>query len=62
MLSSGVPIEVVADHLGHEDIQTTRKWYARILDTKMAEAVRKMEEFSPIQPQKKDFIVDSSTA
>ena len=25
---------------------------------KMAEAVRKMEEFSPSQPHKKDFIVD----
>ena len=45
MLSSGVSIEVVAEHLEHEDIQTTCKWYARMLNTKMAEAVRKKREF-----------------
>jgi|TARA_R100001530_G_C4314147_1_gene153871 integrase len=56
MLSAGCSIEEVSEHLGHEDIQTTRKWYARIIEVKRKEAVSKMEGFTLDIP-KKNFSV-----
>ena len=56
MLSSGCSIEQVAEHLGHESIQTTRKWYARIIKDQRQEAMKKFSKFvshtvkSPISP------------
>lgn len=46
MLSAGCTIEEVSEHLGHNDIQTTRKWYARIIDKKRKDAVVKMDKFT----------------
>ena len=46
MLSAGCSIEEVSEHLGHEDIQTTRKWYARIIEDKRKDATKKMEKLT----------------
>jgi integrase len=46
MLSSGASIEEVSSHLGHEDIQTTWKWYARIIEEKRKSATLKMEKLT----------------
>lgn len=46
MLSAGCSIEEVSEHLGHEDIQTTRKWYARIIEEKRRVATKKMEKLT----------------
>ena len=46
MLSAGCSIEEVSEHLGHEDIQTTRRWYARIIEHKRKDATRKMEKLT----------------
>ena len=45
-LTAGSSNEQVTDHLGHEDIQTTRKWYARIINAKRRSAVEKMDNLS----------------
>lgn len=45
MLSSGCTIEQVAEHLGHADIQTTRRWYARIIKDKREDAINKFSSF-----------------
>jgi len=56
MLSSGCSIEQVAEHLGHENIQTTRKWYARIIKDQRQQAMKKFSSFvsdmvqSPVSP------------
>ena len=46
MLSAGCSIEEVREHLGHEDIQTTLKRYARIIDEKRRYATAKLEKFA----------------
>ena len=46
MLTAGASIEAVADHLGHENIQTTRTWYSRILESGLRSAVEKLDAFS----------------
>jgi len=46
MLSAGCSIEEVSEHLGHDDIQTTRKWYARIIEKKRKSATRKMQNLT----------------
>ena len=58
MLSSGCSIEEVSDHLGHEDIQTTRNWYARIIDVKRKQATHKLQEFSQYIANEKKFTDD----
>ncbi len=45
MLSSGCSIEQVAEHLGHADIQTTRRWYARIIQDQRQQAMKKFSKF-----------------
>lgn len=45
MLSSGCSIEQVAEHLGHEDIQTTRRWYARLIKDQREAAMLKFSDF-----------------
>tara|TARA_R110001583_G_scaffold45091_1_gene142421 strand:- start:10712 stop:11815 length:1104 start_codon:yes stop_codon:yes gene_type:complete len=46
MLSAGCSIEEVSEHLGHDDIQTTRKWYARIIEKERKSATRKMQNLT----------------
>ena len=46
MLTAGASIEQVADHLGHSNIQTTRDYYARILESGLRNAVEKLDKFS----------------
>ena len=46
MLTAGASIEQVADHLGHSNIQTTRDYYARILESGLRSAVEKLDKFS----------------
>jgi integrase len=46
MFSARCSIEEVSEHLGHEDIQTTRKWYSRIIDEKRRDATVKLEKFA----------------
>ena len=53
MLSSGASIEEVSSHLGHEDIQTTWKWYARIIEEKRKSATLKMEKLTTKLPNQR---------
>lgn len=46
MLSAGCSIEEVSEHLGHSDIQTTRNWYARIIEEKRRSATKKFEKMT----------------
>ena len=46
MLSAGCTIEEVSEHLGHSDIQTTRNWYARIIEDKRKSATKKFEQMT----------------
>ena len=62
MLSLGCSIEEVSEHLGHEDIQTTRKWYARILDAKRRSAIAKMDDLSRYLTMEPQPPVDRPTA
>ena len=55
MLSSGCLIEEVSDHLGHEDIQTTRSWHARIIDVKRKQTTHKLQQFSQYIANEKKF-------
>ena len=45
MLSLGCSIEQVTEHLGHADIQTTRRWYARIIQDQRQQAMKKFFKF-----------------
>ena len=62
MLSAGCSIEEVSDHLGHEDIQTTRKWYARIIDEKRRDATAKLEKFARHLPFSSSPLVERPNA
>lgn len=42
-LNAGIPIDIVAKCLGHQSIQVTQRAYAKILDTTVAEAFRKIK-------------------
>lgn len=42
-LNAGIPIDVVAKCLGHQSIQVTQRAYAKILDTTVVEAFKKMQ-------------------
>jgi integrase len=44
LLQAGVNIAVIADLLGHEDIRTTQRWYARLTDADIKEGVMKLEK------------------
>ena len=52
MLSSGYSIEQVAEHLGHEDIQTTRGCYARLIKDQRKATMLKFSDFVPNMIQK----------
>lgn len=43
-LNMGIPIDVVAKCLGHQSIQVTQRAYAKILDTTVVDAFRKVNE------------------
>lgn len=43
-LNSGISIDVVAKCLGHQSIQVTQRAYAKILDTTIIDAFKKIEE------------------
>jgi integrase len=60
MLTAGASIEAVADHLGHEDIQTTRSWYARILESGLRSAVEKLDKFSNNINNQNIYLQDSN--
>jgi len=62
MLSAGASIEEVSEHLGHEDIQTTRRWYARIIEKNRALATAKLEKFSPHLPKQIFFSLNTSNS
>ena len=52
MLSSGCSVEQVAEHLGHASIETTRRWYAKIIKAQQEKAINKFSTFVA------DFITD----
>ena len=62
MLTAGASIEQVADHLGHEEIKTTRKWYARIIDAKRRSAIEKMNNLSRYVTTEPQPLIDRPTA
>jgi hypothetical protein len=43
MAEAGIPIEVIAQYLGHEDANVTRKKYARYSPTYLREAAAALE-------------------
>lgn len=51
MLSSGQPIEVVSQYLGHSNIQITQKIYARFLPEHLSDAasVLEFDKFSELK-------------
>ncbi len=61
-LTAGSSIEQVTDHLGHEDIQTTRKWQARIINAKRRPEVEKMDNLSRYVMMEPSMLVDNPTA
>ena len=46
-LNSGIPIDVVAKCLGHQSTQVTQRAYAKILDTTVEDAFRRVNENRP---------------
>lgn len=54
LLNHGIPIEIVARMLGHTNIQTTQKIYAKILDKTMDETLKKLDEKLSAVPESSD--------
>lgn len=42
-LTLGIDLATIADQLGHEDVNTTRKYYMHLVDERRRQAVRKLE-------------------
>lgn len=46
LLQKGVSIAVIADLLGHEDIRTTQRWYARLTESDKVKGIKKLEGYN----------------